>query len=66
MEVQGFITTAQGNHIIMKTSEKRLTYNEAKDRIKVIIENQKLDNYLNSLNKKYNISVVKEEVNENK
>ena len=66
MEVQGFITTAQGNHIIMKTAEKRLTYNEAKDRIKVIIENQKLDNYLNSLNKKYNISVVKEEVNENK
>ena len=66
MEVQGFITTAQGNHIIMKTAEKHLTYNEAKDRIKMIIENQKLDNYLNSLNKKYNISVVKEEVNENK
>lgn len=66
MEVQGFITTAQGNHIIMKIAEKRLTYNEAKDRIKMIIENQKLDSYLNSLNKKYNISVVKEEVNENK
>ena len=66
MEVQGFITTAQGNHIIMKIAEKRLTYNEAKDRIKMIIENQKLDSYLNSLNKKYNISIVKEEVNENK
>lgn len=66
MEVQGFITTAQGNHIIMKTAEKRLTYNEAKDRIKSIIENQKLDSYLNSLNKKYNISIVKEETNENK
>ena len=66
MEVQGFITTAQGNHIFMKTAEKRLTYNEAKDRIKSIIENQKLDNYLNSLNKKYNISIVKEETNENK
>lgn len=66
MEVQGFITTAQGNHIIMKVSEKHLTYNEAKDRIKMIIENQKLDSYLNSLNKKYNISIVKEEVNENK
>jgi len=66
MEVQGFITTAQGNHIIMKVAEKRLSYNEAKDRIKMIIENQKLDSYLNSLNKKYNISVVKEETNENK
>lgn len=66
MEVQGFITTAQGNHIIMKVAEKRLSYNEAKDRIKAIIENQKLDNYLNSLNKKYNISIAKEEANENK
>ncbi len=66
MEVQGFITTAQGNHIIMKVAEKRLTYNEAKDRIKMIIENHKLDSYLNSLNKKYNISIVKEEINENK
>lgn len=66
MEVQGFITTAQGNHIIMKVAETRLTYKDAKDRIKMILENQKLDNYLNSLNKKYNISIVKEEVNENK
>jgi len=66
MEVQGFITTAQGNHIFMKTAEKRLTYNEAKTRIKMIIENQKLDTYLNSLNKKYNISIAKEEANENK
>ena len=66
MEVQGFITTAQGNHIIMKVAEKRLNYNDAKNRIKLIIENQKLDNYLNSLNKKYNISIVNEETNENK
>lgn len=66
MEVQGFITTAQGNHIIMKIAEKHLTYDEAKNRIKTIIENQKLDNYLNSLNKKYNISIAKEETNENK
>lgn len=65
MEVQGFFTTPQGNHIIMKTAETRLTYNNAKDRIKLILENQKLDNYLNSLNKKYNISIVKEEGNEN-
>ncbi len=66
MEVQGFITTAQGHHIIMKVAEKHLTYNEAKDRIKMIIENHKLDSYLNSLNKKYNISIAKEEINENK
>ncbi len=66
MEVQGFITTAQGNHIIMKVAENRLTYNAAKERIKLILENQKLDSYLNSLNKKYNISIVQEENNENK
>ena len=66
MEVQGFITTAQGNHIIMKVAETRLTYKDAKERIKLILENQKLDNYLNSLNKKYNISIAKEETNENK
>ncbi len=66
MEVQGFITTPQGNHIIMKVAETRLTYKDAKERIKMILENQKLDNYLNSLNKKYNISIVKEEINENK
>ena len=66
MEIQGFITTAQGNHIIMKVAETRLTYKDAKERIKMILENQKLDNYLNSLNKKYNISIVKEEINENK
>ena len=66
MEVQGFFTTPQGNHIIMKTAETRLNYKDAKDRIKLILENQKLDNYLNSLNKKYNISIVKEGKNENK
>jgi len=66
MEVQGFITTAQGNHIIMKVAETRLTYKDAKGRIKLILENQKLDNYLNSLNKKYNISISKEETHENK
>ena len=66
MEVQGFFTTAQGNHIIMKTAEKRLSYKEAKDRIKSILENQKLDNYLNSLNKKYNIVIIQEGTNENK
>ena len=66
MEVQGFITTPQGNHIIMKVAETRLTYKDAKDRIRAILENQKLDSYLNSLNKKYNISIAKEETNENK
>lgn len=66
MEVQGFITTAQGNHIIMKVAETRLTYKDAKERIKLILENQKLDKYLNSLNKKYNISISKEEINEDK
>lgn len=57
MQVQGFFKTAQGFHIIMKTDEESLTYAQAKDRIKQILERQKMDAYLNSLKEKYGVEV---------
>ncbi len=58
-QVQGFIKTARGFHIIMKTGEERLAYNQAtKDRIKQILEKQKLDAYLSSLKDKYGVEVI--------
>ncbi len=59
-QVQGFIQTPLGFHIIMKVGENRLTYDKAKERIKTILEKQKLDGYLNSLKEKYGVEVKNE------
>ena len=59
-QVQGFIQTPLGFHIIMKVGEDRLTYNQAKERIQAILEKQKLDDYLNSLKDKYGVEVKNE------
>lgn len=60
-QVQGFIKTPRGFHIIMKTGEEKLSYNKAKDRIKEILERQKMDAYLNSLKGKYGVEVTNNE-----
>ncbi len=57
-QVQGFFKTAHGFHIILKTKEEKLSYNEAKDRIKAILEKQKMDAYLNTLKDKYGVEVL--------
>lgn len=62
-QVQGFIKTPRGFHIIMKTSEERLSYKKAKDRIKQILEKQKLDAYLQTLKDKYGVEVINNEIN---
>ncbi len=62
-QVQGFIKTPRGFHIIMKTGEEKLTYKKAKDRIKQILEKQKLDAYLQSLKDKYGVEVINNEIN---
>lgn len=59
-QVQGFIQTPLGFHIIMKVGEDRLTYDKAKERIQTILEKQKLDEYLNSLKDKYGVEVKNE------
>lgn len=61
-QVQGFIKTPRGFHIIMKTGEERLSYNQAKERIKQILEKQKMDAYLNSLKNKYGVEVTTDEI----
>ena len=60
-QVQGFIKTPRGLQIIMKTGEERLTYNQAKERIRQILEKQKMDAYLNSLKSKYRVEVTTDE-----
>ncbi|MCQ2410566.1 MAG: peptidylprolyl isomerase [Elusimicrobiaceae bacterium] len=55
--VQGFIKTALGFHIIMKTGEKRLSKQEAAARIRTVLENKKLDEILESLQTKYEVTV---------
>jgi parvulin-like peptidyl-prolyl isomerase len=59
-QVQGFIKTPQGFHIIMKVKEENLSYAQAKDRIYQILEGQKMDAYLNSLKDKYGVEVKNE------
>ncbi len=60
--VQGFIKTALGFHIIMKTGEKRLSKAEAEPRIRAILENKKLDEVIENLQNKYEVLInAKEE-----
>jgi len=56
-KVQGFFKTAQGFHIIMKTGEKRLTWQEAQPRIHQVLENQKMDRLLDLLKTKYEVII---------
>lgn len=56
-KVQGFFKTPQGFHIIMKTGERRLSFEEAQPRIRQVLENQKLDELLESLKTKYEVII---------
>ncbi|MBQ7907991.1 MAG: peptidylprolyl isomerase [Elusimicrobiaceae bacterium] len=58
--VQGFVKTAQGFHIIMKTGERRLKLAEAAPRIRTILENQKIDAALNALQNKYKVVIYEQ------
>ncbi|MDR0291228.1 MAG: peptidylprolyl isomerase [Elusimicrobium sp.] len=57
--VQGFIKTKRGFHIIYKVGEQNVTKKDAQGRIAKIIENQKLDKYLDGLTDKYKVEVYK-------
>ncbi len=59
--VQGFIKTAFGFHIIMKTGEKRLSKQEAAPRIKAVLENKKADKILENLQNKYEVMIYANE-----
>ena len=55
--VQGFIKTALGFHIIKKTGEKHLSKEEATPRIRAVLENERLDAILESLQTKYEVMI---------
>lgn len=59
-KVQGFFKTPQGFHIIMKTGEKRLSFEEAAPRIKQILQNKHLDEMLDTLKTKYEVMIYEE------
>ena len=59
--VQGFIKTAFGFHIIMKTGEKRLSKKDATARIKAVLENKKIDKLLENLQNKYEVMIYANE-----
>ncbi len=56
-KVQGFFKTPQGFHIIMKTNEKRLTFQEAQPRITQVLEHQRLDQLLDTLKTQYEVII---------
>lgn len=58
--VQGFVKTAQGFHIIMKTAERRLSLKDAAPRIRTVLENQKTDALLNALQNKYKVVIYEQ------
>ena len=55
--VQGFFKTSQGFHIIMKTSDKRLSRKDAEPRIRQVLQDKKLDNVLDTLKNKYEVVI---------
>jgi peptidyl-prolyl cis-trans isomerase C len=61
LQPQGFIKTPLGFHIIMKVKEESLSYNNAKDRIREILEKQKTDAYLEGIRQRYGVEVIKNE-----
>jgi len=58
--VQGFVKTPQGFHIIMKTGERRLSLKEAAPRIRTILENQKTDELLETLQNKHKVVIYEQ------
>lgn len=58
--VQGFVKTAQGFHIIMKTGERRLNLQEASPRIRSVLENKKMDDLLDKLQTKYEVIIYEQ------
>ncbi|WP_428898246.1 Parvulin-like peptidyl-prolyl isomerase [Parelusimicrobium proximum] len=55
--VQGFVKTARGFYVFVKASENRLTYNQAKDRVRRVLEQKKFDEYLGKLTEVYKVEV---------
>lgn len=59
-EVQGVFKTKFGYHVIKKYGEKKLTFEQAKERISKILTKRKLDDYIENLGRKYKVEVIDE------
>jgi hypothetical protein len=57
-ETQGPFKTKTGYHILHKNGENHLSYGQAHDRIAMLLEKKKLDDYLNSMKSKYPVEVL--------
>ncbi len=60
-EIAGPIKSKFGYHVIKKESEHRVDFGQARDRIAKIMEKQKLDRYLQSIQDKFPVEVVDEQ-----
>lgn len=60
-EVGGPIKSKFGYHVLKKDGEKKVKFEDVEDRIKGVIEKQKLDKYLQSIQDKFPVEVVDEQ-----
>jgi len=60
-EVGGPIKSKFGYHVVRKDSERTLGFAEAHDRVAKLLEKQKLDAYLQSIQEKFPVEVVDEQ-----
>ena len=60
-EIAGPIKSKFGYHVLKKESERPLAFQDAHDRIAKIMEKQKLDQYLRSIQERFPVEVVDEQ-----
>ncbi len=60
-ELSGPIKTKFGYHVIRKDSQRKVSFEKYKDRFIQILEKQKLDDYLQSLQKKFPVEIIDEQ-----
>ncbi|HOX23189.1 MAG TPA: peptidylprolyl isomerase [Elusimicrobiales bacterium] len=57
-ETQGVFKSKFGYHIIKKHSQTDISLDQARDRMRLVLEKTKFDSYINSLQKKYKVEVL--------
>ncbi|MEK7857989.1 MAG: peptidylprolyl isomerase [Elusimicrobiota bacterium] len=60
-EVSGPIKSKFGYHVLKKEGEKKLSFEESQERVARLLEKQKLDRYLQSIQEKFPVEVVDEQ-----
>ncbi len=60
-ELSGPIKTKFGYHVIRKDSQRKVSFEKDKGRFIQILEKRKLDNYLQSLQKKFPVEIIDEQ-----